>query len=216
MVQKLCNISAGFGKFARFIKSDRSLGSRALAAAQIGGLLLVSSPLAACSHSKLAPADAEIASTNLPAKTVSSQASPKKAAPSASAQAYNDGIKLASSAFVLGQSAQSSDDWQLVSSRWQRAMLTLETIPPGDANYATAQAKLSEYERNYSYAQQRLEQLKNPPPLAPMATPARPPANASETADTSASVSSDGSAASGDLAAGSSDSSGRRFIAPIL
>ncbi|MEM9904561.1 MAG: aspartyl protease family protein [Cyanobacteria bacterium P01_D01_bin.44] len=148
-------------------------------------LLWVSSLLSACSLSEMVrprpPESISEATAAAPASSSSPQAELEDVNRSPQpAPAYADGIQLASSAFVLGQSAQSADDWQLVASRWQQAITTLKTVPQGDANYATAQAKLPEYQRNFNYAQQRLEQLKNPPPLRPIATPVRPPAPAGQ------------------------------------
>ncbi|MEO1400480.1 MAG: retropepsin-like aspartic protease [Cyanobacteria bacterium J06635_1] len=146
-------------------------------------LLWASSLLSACSLSEIVtprPPESTLEATTADPVSPSAQAELEAAnqpPPNPqSASAYADGIKLASSAFLLGQSAQSPDDWQLVTSRWQQAINTLETVPQGDTHYATAQAKLTEYQRNFNYAQQRLEQLKNPPPLRPIATPARPTA----------------------------------------
>lgn len=88
----------------------------------------------------------------------------------AGSEDFRKGIELASGAFLLGQSAQSPDDWGLVTNRWSRAIQSLQSVPQGSANYETAQTKISEYERNLNYAQQQLEALQNPPdpiPLAP-------------------------------------------------
>lgn len=68
---------------------------------------------------------------------------------------FADAVSLASSAFQLGQSARSQDDWSLVARRWQQAVDLLAAVPKSSANYATAQTKLSEYRRNLTYAQQQ-------------------------------------------------------------
>ena len=77
--------------------------------------------------------------------------------------AYPEAINLASGAFTLGQQATSSDDWDLVVSRWDQAIQTLKAIPTEDQNYGAAQAKLEEYERNLAQAKQRLTALRQPP-----------------------------------------------------
>ncbi|MEM8805537.1 MAG: aspartyl protease family protein [Cyanobacteria bacterium P01_G01_bin.38] len=178
MVRRLCNTSAKVGS------AGLNLAGVKKARAFIVGLLWVSSLLSACRLSEAvrprAPESISEATAADPASS-SAEAEPEDANRSPQpAPAYADGIQLASSAFVLGQSAQSADDWQLVASRWQQAITTFKTVPQGDANYATAQAKLPEYQRNFDYAQQRLEQLKNPPPLRPIAAPVRPPAQAGQ------------------------------------
>ncbi len=77
--------------------------------------------------------------------------------------AYQAAINLASSAFTLGQQATSSDDWDLIVGRWEQAIQKLNEVPTDDQNYAVAQTKLKDYQRNLSQAQQRLTNLKQPP-----------------------------------------------------
>ncbi|MEO1592682.1 MAG: retropepsin-like aspartic protease [Cyanobacteria bacterium J06632_22] len=88
---------------------------------------------------------------------------------------YDAALKLADSTAKLVQQAQSSDDWSLIVSRWQRTISQLQAIPAEAPNHATAQNKISEYERNLAYAEQQLNQLNNPPapiPLARVSAPA--------------------------------------------
>ncbi|MGD1857475.1 MAG: TIGR02281 family clan AA aspartic protease [Leptolyngbyaceae cyanobacterium] len=85
------------------------------------------------------------------------------------ASAYQDAINLASSAFTLGQQAQSPDDWDLIVGRWEQAIEKLKAIPAGDQNYAVAQTKLQDYQRNLSQAKQRLTQASQP--VAELALP---------------------------------------------
>ncbi|MEM9163384.1 MAG: retropepsin-like aspartic protease [Cyanobacteria bacterium P01_F01_bin.4] len=203
MVRRSCNISAQVGS------TGFNLAGFKKARVLMVSLLWVSSLLSACGLSEVVtpspPESISAAKTADPVGT-SAPVEPAVAEPSLqSASAYADGIQLASSAFVLGQSAQSPDDWQLVASRWQQAITTLKTVPQGDAHYVTAQAKLTEYQRNFNYAQQRLEQLKDPPPLRPIAAPVRP------------SVPALGQASGVDGAAGSAPVlADDRFRAPIL
>ncbi|EKV00592.1 putative aspartyl protease [Leptolyngbya sp. PCC 7375] len=77
--------------------------------------------------------------------------------------AYQDAINLASSAFKLGQQATSPDDWDLIVGRWEQAIQKLQDVPAGEQNYAVAQTKLKDYERNLAQAKQRLADLKQPP-----------------------------------------------------
>jgi predicted aspartyl protease len=102
----------------------------------------------------------------------------------ANPKAYNEALELGSGAATLAQTAQSIDDWTLVQGRWQRAVDKLKSVAKNDVNYAKAQTKLGEYQRNLSYSQQRIAFLRNPPPVAPIAqaTPAPSAANRAATA----------------------------------
>jgi predicted aspartyl protease len=77
---------------------------------------------------------------------------------SAQPDPYQLAIERASSAFTIGQSAQSRDDWRLVASRWQQAIGLLESVPASNPNHAQAQGKLAEYRRNLAYAQRQASQ----------------------------------------------------------
>jgi predicted aspartyl protease len=92
-------------------------------------------------------------------------------------KAYSEALALGAGAASMAQTAQSIDDWTLVQGRWQRAVDQLKSVPKTDLNYAKAQAKLEEYQRNLRYAQQRVAFLRNPPAVAPIAqAPAAPSA----------------------------------------
>ncbi|MBW4516153.1 MAG: retroviral-like aspartic protease family protein [Timaviella obliquedivisa GSE-PSE-MK23-08B] len=69
--------------------------------------------------------------------------------------AYALGLARASSAFNISQSAQSKDDWHLVSERWQQAIQLLSTVPKSSQHYAEAALKLKDYRRNLAFAQQQ-------------------------------------------------------------
>jgi len=125
-------------------------------------LLLLSVGLvsAACS---LVPGDRP--SSEVPQATVAASpvASPSPTSPAASPAApspqqpdfYQLAISRASSAVTISQSARSQDDWRLVASRWQQAIDLLASVPTSSPNRSQAQAKLSEYRRNLTYAQQQ-------------------------------------------------------------
>lgn len=70
-------------------------------------------------------------------------------------EAYERAIDAAYSAASIAQSAQSSDDWQLVINRWQDAIELLKEVPSSSSYHALAQRKLSEYQRNLGIAQQQ-------------------------------------------------------------
>lgn len=105
----------------------------------------------------------EGAETRLP--DVAAPASPAVASPvspispeqpnPAQLNVYQQAIDRASSAFTLGRSAQSQDDWKLVANRWQQAIELMSAVPKASAQYAQAQKKASEYRSNLTYAQQQ-------------------------------------------------------------
>ena len=91
-----------------------------------------------------------------PAPDVSSNAREGATSPTTPApDPYPNAINRASSAFTLSQSAQSQDDWRLVSNRWQQAIDLMATVPSSSPNHGNAQQKLTEYRRNLSYARQQ-------------------------------------------------------------
>lgn len=88
-----------------------------------------------------------------PASTVVEQTAsiPERTLPNV----YQQAIDRASSAFTLGRSAQSQDDWKLVASRWQQAIDLMASVPASHAQHIQAQQKVSEYRNNLAYAQQQ-------------------------------------------------------------
>lgn len=85
----------------------------------------------------------------------------------AEAETYERGLDAAYSAAVLGQSAQSSEDWQLVISRWQEAITLLRAVPSSSPDHAIAQSKIAQYQRNLGIVQQ---QATRPRPSSPSTT----------------------------------------------
>ena len=94
-----------------------------------------------------------------------------QAANDASVAAYQEGIRLASSASRLSESAFSPDDWGLIASRWQRAALALEQVSESDENYTAAQEKIVDYRAQAEAADARIERMQTPihVPLPPSA-----------------------------------------------
>lgn len=134
-----------------------------LAAAVSTALLALTT---ACSQSEPSPnASVAVAPTSPPLKAsrrpprVSSAVSPT-ASPTTSPEHFQDGLDAGMSAATITQSAESKDDWNLVVSRWQSAIDLLKTVPKSSPNYARAQQKISEYQRNLAYAQ---KQVNSPP-----------------------------------------------------
>lgn len=80
---------------------------------------------------------------------------------------YQQATDVGYSAAVLSQSAESSEDWQLIVSRWQEAISLLKKVPTSSSFYAVAKPKISEYQRNLSIAQQ---QASGPPSRASSGT----------------------------------------------
>lgn len=98
---------------------------------------------------------------------------------------WSRALETGMSAAVLAQHALSAQDWELVASRWERAMATLDAIPETAANYATAQAKIEEYRQNHQVAQRHQQRLGSPlasPNPAVATSPSPPAATAPRTA----------------------------------
>ncbi|QQE63397.1 hypothetical protein GFS31_00620 [Leptolyngbya sp. BL0902] len=116
---------------------------------------------------------APLSSAPAPAPMVEPSPAPVDPTPAASATDYfREGMNRATSAVVLGQSAQSPADWQLAASRWQQAIDLMQQVPPDSPNHAQAQAKAQEYRRNLAAAQQRASgQVAAPVSAEPVAPP---------------------------------------------
>ncbi|MBD1912989.1 hypothetical protein [Leptolyngbya sp. FACHB-8] len=110
-----------------------------------------------------------------PSLTASSPATSATPAAPNVAQLVAEAKENATQAATLSQSAQSRDDWALVSSRWQRAIALLSRIPEGAPEAAKAQQDLATYRRNLAEAQQQASQPLNRQPVRL----ARPEADAS-------------------------------------
>lgn len=74
--------------------------------------------------------------------------SPSELAPSS----FEQGLDKAVGAMSISQSAQSSDDWYLVATLFQEAIALMKKVGRQSSDFAIAQAKISEYERQYKYA----------------------------------------------------------------
>ena len=124
----------------------------------------------ACSRLGQSPANpaASKAVPSTPATASPSPAAASTSAPPPSSQAaaklqvtpqadpYQQGLNRAASAFSIGQSAQSTEDWQLVASQWQEAVDLMKTVPADSPNRPQATAKVSEYQRNLAVAKQHI------------------------------------------------------------
>ncbi|HLO52570.1 MAG TPA: hypothetical protein VK211_29495 [Kamptonema sp.] len=74
---------------------------------------------------------------------------------------FRNAVNIAINASKLAQSAQTEEEWNLVASQWQEAVTMMKKVPPESANYALAQKKALEYQKNLAYAQ---ESAKPKPP----------------------------------------------------
>ncbi|HEY9668942.1 MAG TPA: hypothetical protein V6C91_19185 [Coleofasciculaceae cyanobacterium] len=112
---------------------------------------------------------------------VPSKLSPPSPSPTLESNQFQDGLDAAMSAATIAQSAQSREDWNLVVSRWQSAIALFKTLPKSNPNYAVAQKKIAEYQRNLTYAQKQATNPSKPaaitnaiPPIASAPQPSTP------------------------------------------
>ncbi|HEY9622483.1 MAG TPA: hypothetical protein V6C78_19145 [Crinalium sp.] len=88
------------------------------------------------------------------------------------AKSWEEAQERAISAANLASSAQSKDDWSLVSSRWAQAIALLKSIPSTDSHYSQAQSKIGEFQRNLVAARQRANStIPNVTLTAPVVSP---------------------------------------------
>jgi predicted aspartyl protease len=72
------------------------------------------------------------------------------------------GLDKAAGALSISQSAQSPDDWNLVASQFQDAIALMKKVRRQSSEFAIAQAKISQYQRQVKYALRKA----NPSPQA--------------------------------------------------
>jgi hypothetical protein len=70
-------------------------------------------------------------------------------------EAFRWAVNRAMSAAELTQTAQSAKEWQQVANWWQEAIKLMQAVPSSDDNHAVALAKITEYQTNLAYAQNR-------------------------------------------------------------
>ena len=92
-----------------------------------------------------------------------------KAQPSSQADPYPDATSKAIGAATISQSAQSPDDWKLVTQMWQEAIALIQSVPNTSSNYASAQKNVAEYQKNLAYANKQSVK-----PIAPVVATAEP------------------------------------------
>ena len=69
--------------------------------------------------------------------------------------AYSKALSQGNSAANLAQKAKTETEWKAVASEWNKAIATLKSVPKTDPNYALAQQKIVEYQKNLDVAQKR-------------------------------------------------------------
>lgn len=77
---------------------------------------------------------------------------------------FEQGLDKAAGAESISQSAQSPDDWNLVVSQFQEAIALMKKVRRQSSDYAIAQAKISEYQRQVKFARQRATASRLPSP----------------------------------------------------
>lgn len=68
---------------------------------------------------------------------------------------FREAISRATSAFAIGQTAQSKDDWSLAARHWRQSIQLMQQVPVDSTNFETAQIKIQEYQNHLAAAQQR-------------------------------------------------------------
>lgn len=116
----------------------------------------------------LDPASAEVATEPAPSAAPPPEANPVPTQPQP--DYFRNAVNRAGSAVSIGQTALSESDWQLAVSRWQQAIDLMQQVPQSDANYATAQTKIKEYQNNLAVAQKQA--AGEPVQVAALAAPA--------------------------------------------
>jgi len=72
---------------------------------------------------------------------------------------FQEAVNNALSAAKLTQVAKSKEDWNQVAQQWQKAIALMQSVPSSSSNYAVAQKKAVEYQRNIDYAKAAAENL---------------------------------------------------------
>jgi predicted aspartyl protease len=74
------------------------------------------------------------------------------------------GLDKAASADVISQSAQSTEDWNLVVTQYQDAIALMKQVDRQSPYFPSAQDNIIQYQRRIKYAQQQAYSRKEPPP----------------------------------------------------
>ena len=75
---------------------------------------------------------------------------------------FEQGLDKAAGAFSISQSAQSTEDWNLVVSQFQDAIALMKLVPVNSPYFANAQTKITEFQRSLKYAQNQATRIVKP------------------------------------------------------
>jgi hypothetical protein len=73
---------------------------------------------------------------------------------------FSDGVRKATNAAKLAQTARTINEWNTVASEWQAAINFMKAVSPKNPNYKVAQERILTYPKNLEYAQKNVENLK--------------------------------------------------------
>lgn len=73
-------------------------------------------------------------------------------APAVAENPFRDGVNAATKAANLAPIARSTEDWAIIAEHWSEAVNGMKSVPADHPQYALAQAKVSEYQKNLDYA----------------------------------------------------------------
>jgi hypothetical protein len=148
--------------------------------------------MTACSQGEVSPNTSVTPASPTPAasppslKTKKAKAVSSTPSPTTQSDRFQEALDAGMGAAVIAQSAASKDDWNLVSSNWQKAINLLKAVPKSSRNYTTAQKKIAEYQRNLTYARQqgnRAAKLTDTASVSPAAAPQQPSTPPTPTSD---------------------------------
>lgn len=80
---------------------------------------------------------------------------------------FEQGLDKAVGALSISQSAQSSEDWNLVATELRDAIALMKKVPVDSPYFSSAQAKVLDYQRQLKYAVQRATRPVTPPLIIP-------------------------------------------------
>ncbi|NJR73033.1 MAG: hypothetical protein HC773_03670 [Scytonema sp. CRU_2_7] len=121
-------------------------------------------------HEQAAPQDKSVASpvaTTAPLSTSPQPPQPTIQPPKEIEVSYfEQGLDKAVGALSISQSAQSTDDWNLVAIQLADAIALMKKVPVDSPYFTNAQAKILDYQRHLRYAIQKATRPINPPQQA--------------------------------------------------
>lgn len=100
---------------------------------------------------------------NTPLPTISPQPQQYQASELQSST-FELGLDKAASADAISQSAQSTEDWNLVVTQYQDAIALMKQVDRQSSYFSGAQDNIIQYQRRIKYAQQQAFSRKEPPP----------------------------------------------------